>query len=267
MAFINVNGARIYYQEQGTGNETIIFTHSFVSNNVEFDEQVAHLSNRYRCVRYDFRGHGQSEVTENGYDLNTLTADAVEIIKQLNCSPCHFLGHSMGGFVALRLAIHHPELLKSIVLLSTSSDPQPEESLPKINFLTFMLRWLGPKMVATPVMQEMFSKEFLADPERADAREKWKSEYLKGDNVGIARAAKGVFYREGVYDLLDQINLPALIIVGDQDTTTPVVFSERMDNKLPNSKLIIIPGPNHTPNIEKPEEVNRAIAAFLDSLY
>src|SRR5262249_59370825 len=86
---------------------------------------------RFRCVAFDFRGQGQSEVTESGYDLETLTADAIELIEKLRLAPAHFVGLSMGGMIGMRLAARRPELVRSLALLETSADPEPEENVPK----------------------------------------------------------------------------------------------------------------------------------------
>ena len=88
-------------------------------------QRLALLKERSHCVAFDFRGQGQSEVTRSGYDMETLYEDAVALIEQLGCAPCHFLGLSMGGFLGLRLAAWHPELLRSLILLETSADPEP----------------------------------------------------------------------------------------------------------------------------------------------
>ena len=100
MPYITINNARLYFEEHGQGNETIVFGHSMLFNLRMFDEQLEFLKSRYRCVLFDFRGQGKSEVTSEGYGLDSLTIDALEIIKALNCSPCHFVGFSMGGKVS-----------------------------------------------------------------------------------------------------------------------------------------------------------------------
>jgi 3-oxoadipate enol-lactonase len=125
MPIIRVNGAALYYEEHGAGPETIVLAHGLLWSCRMFDAQVALLKEHYRCVAFDFRGQGQSEVTRSGYDMETLYEDAVALIEQLGCAPCHFLGLSMGGFIGLRLAARHPELLRSLILLETSADPEP----------------------------------------------------------------------------------------------------------------------------------------------
>jgi pimeloyl-ACP methyl ester carboxylesterase len=117
MPFKEINGTRIHHTETGSGPETIVFSHGLLMSGEMFRDQVAAFSDRYRCITFDHRGQGQSEVTESGYDMDTLAEDAAALIRELNCAPCHFAGLSMGGFVGMRLAIRHPELLKSLILL------------------------------------------------------------------------------------------------------------------------------------------------------
>ena len=128
MPFKQINGAKIYYEETGTGPETLIFSHGLLMNGDMFQQQVEVLSERYRCICYDHRGQSRSEVTDTGYDMDSLTEDAAALIRDLDAAPCHFAGLSMGGFVGMRLAIRHPELLKSLVLIETTADPEPEQN-------------------------------------------------------------------------------------------------------------------------------------------
>src|SRR5437899_10903280 len=113
----------------GPGPESLVCSYGWLWSGRVFDAQVALLKWRYRCVAFNFRGQGQSEVTGSGYDMETLYEDAVALIEQLGCAPCHFLGLSMGGFIGLRLAARHPELLRSMILLETSADPEPSENV------------------------------------------------------------------------------------------------------------------------------------------
>jgi pimeloyl-ACP methyl ester carboxylesterase len=169
----------------------------------------------------------------------------------------------MGGFVGMRLAIRRPELIKSLTLMETSSDPEPKENIPKYKKLGFVARWFGFRLVADKVMPIMFSRAFMNDPARAAQREEWKRKMIANNRVGISRALKGVITREGVYEQLDKITAPTLIIVGDQDTATVPAKSERMHARIKNSKLVVIKNAGHSSSIEEPEQVNRAIEEFL----
>jgi 3-oxoadipate enol-lactonase len=159
----------IYYEEHGNGDETIVFAHGLLWSGQMYEAQVAALKDRYRCITFDFRGQGQSEATATGYDMDTLAQDALALIKERVGEPVHFVGLSMGGFVGMRLAIHHPEWLLSLSLLETSADPEPKENLLKYKILPKIARIFGMWIVAPQAMKIMFGKTFLTDPARAKA--------------------------------------------------------------------------------------------------
>ncbi len=122
MPEIGINGARLYYEEAGSGSETIVFSHSFLLNCDNFKHQIETLKDRYRCLAYDHRGQGRSEVMEDGYDMENLYTDAVDFIEAHNCAPCHFVGLSMGGVIGTQIALYRPDLLKSLILMGTPAD-------------------------------------------------------------------------------------------------------------------------------------------------
>ena len=266
MPKVDVNGAELYYEEHGAGLETIVFGHSLLFSGRMFDNQVNALKDRYRCVTFDFRGQGWSEVTRDGYDMDTLYEDAAELLERLNCAPCHFLGFSMGGFVGMRLAIRRPELVKSLMLVDTSADPEPEENLLKYRLLSLIARWIGPWAVASSVMPIMFGESFLNDPARVELRKEWRQHLVANHRIGVARAVMGVITRQGMHNELDRIRVPTLIIVGEQDIGTVPEKSERMHARIPNSRLVIIPNAGHMTPVEEPEAVNGALEEFLSSL-
>ena len=97
MPKIALNGASIDYQLCGNGLETVVFAHGLLLNQRIFADQLATLSGRYRCLAFDFRGHGQSSVPRTGYDLEQLEADTAGLIEAMKAVPCHFVGLSLGG--------------------------------------------------------------------------------------------------------------------------------------------------------------------------
>jgi pimeloyl-ACP methyl ester carboxylesterase len=265
MPKIDVNGARLYYEKHGTGPETIVFAHALLWSGRMYDHQVNALKNRYRCVTFDFRGQGQSDVARSGYDMDTLSKDAAALIEALDCAPCHFVGLSMGGFVGMRLAVRRPDLIRSLVLLDTSADPEPQESARRYRLLNFIARWLGLTVVADRVMQIMFGEKFLNDPARRALKAEMRQRLIANHRIGITRAVNGVIQRPGICDALERITAPTLIMVGDQDVATPLIRAERIHARIHGSKLIHIPGAGHTSTIEEPEAVNAALEAFLGS--
>lgn len=266
MPSIRVSGAEIHYEDHGAGPEAVIFAHGLLFSGRMFDSQVNALKDRYRCITFDFRGQGQSAVTTSGYDIETLSEDAAALIDALQCSPCHFVGLSMGGFVGLRLAIRRPHLIRSLVLLGTSADPESEDTARRYRLLNFVARRFGLRIVVDRVMLIMFGKKFLSDPARAELRHQWRQHILANHRIGITRAVTGVVTREGVGEQLGTITAPTLIIVGDQDVAMPPAKAERIQASIRGARLVVIPGAGHTPTVEEPAAVNAALKEFLGGL-
>ncbi|HEX8695792.1 MAG TPA: alpha/beta fold hydrolase [Longimicrobium sp.] len=267
MPTLRVNGATLHYEDTGSGPETVVFAHGLLWSGRMFDAQVAALRDRYRCITFDFRGQGQSEVTADGYDMDTLTGDAAALIESLGAAPCHFVGLSMGGFVGMRLAIRRPGLLRSLVLMETSADPEP--NVLKYRVLGGVVRLFGRRgfrLVMPRVMRIMFGRRFLEDPAREDERRLWRERGMENHPVGILRALDGVIERRAVYDELDRIALPTLVMVGDQDVATVPAKAERIAARIPGARLVTIPGAGHTSSVEEPELVNRTLTEFLASV-
>jgi len=149
---MRINNVDLHVVDSGNGAETIVFSHGMLISGVMFDPQVAALNRRYRCVVYDHRGQGQSSVPKTGYDMDTLTDDAIELIETLGIGPCHFIGLSMGGGIGLRLAIRRPDLLKSLIIISANADPETRASRAKYRRLNLVARLFGLKMVVKRVM-------------------------------------------------------------------------------------------------------------------
>jgi 3-oxoadipate enol-lactonase len=266
MPYLETNGARLHYEDSGAGPQTIVFAHGLLWSGRMFDAQVAALRDRYRCVTFDFRGQGQSEVTRDGYDMDTLFVDAAGLIESLGCVPCHFAGLSMGGFIGMRLAARRPELLRSLILVETSADPEPLENVTSYKRMVNVVRVLGPAVVASRVMPAMFGRTFMTDPARAAERAEWQRRLTANHRVGSTRAALAVFDRQGIYDEIAGISLPTLVIVGDEDTATRPDRARRIVERIPNARLVTIPQAGHTSTVEQPAAVNDAILAFLNTV-
>ena len=263
---MEINGVDLHVDDTLSGAPAVVFSHGLLFSTVMFDPQVAALKDRYRCVAYDHRGQGQSAVADSGYDMDTLTDDAAALIEQLGIAPCHFVGLSMGGFVGLRLAIRRPDLLKSLTLIESAADAEPKENHFKYRMLNFIARWFGLGVVAGQVMPIMFGKTFLNDPARRQERDKWRAHIASGNRTGVTRAVSGVVDRDGVFDDLDRIKTPTLIIVGEEDVATVPEKSEAMHRAIPGSQLRRIPRAGHSATLEEPEAVTAALAEFLQTI-
>ncbi len=268
MPTIAINGAELYYEDTGAGStgETIMFSHGLLWNLEMFRPQMDHLRERYRCIGYDHRGQGKSgDVDVRSIGMEGLFQDAAELIERLDLGPVHFAGLSMGGFVAMRMAARRPDLLRSLILMETSADREPEENIGRYRALNAVARYAGLKLVADRVMPIMFGKEFLTDPARESEREAWKQRLI-ANRRSIWRAVNGVIDRDPIAPELRRIDMPTLVIVGEQDVATVPAKAERLHEAIKGSKLVRIPGAGHTSSIEQPERVNAALDDFLGSL-
>ena len=268
MPTITVNNADIYYEDSApndTQKPVIVFAHGLLWSSQMYDKQVEYFQTDYRCIAFDFRGQGQSKVTKSGYDMETLTEDTLGLLAALGIDKCHFVGLSMGGFVAQRIALKRPELLLSLTLLETSADPEDPKNIPQYRKLVKAIRWLGMKRVSNKVMPIMFGSTFLADKLRKSDRKQWLTMLQSNRKGGVVKATMGVIERTSTYEQLGEIKTPTLIVVGDEDAATPYAKSERMHFAIAGSKLAIIKGAGHTSTVEEPDQVNQVLRQFLES--
>ncbi|REG94412.1 alpha/beta fold hydrolase [Algoriphagus antarcticus] len=262
MPQINVNGVDIFYTEQGNGEETIVFSHGLLWSHKMFGAQIEFLQTRFRVIAYDHRGQGQSEVS-GPFDMDTLSEDAAELIKELCDGPVHFAGLSMGGFIGMRLASRFPELIKSLILMETSANAEPVENIPKYKTLNGIVKWVGIiPPVASKVMKIMFAESWLIDPLNSEKIDFWKSE-LKANKRNVTGAVDGVIYRKGIENELGGITCPTMVIVGDEDVATTPLKAKFIQMSIRKAKLHRIPGAGHSSCIEKPKEINRLIGDWL----
>jgi 3-oxoadipate enol-lactonase len=255
-----INGAHIYFERSGEGDEVIVFSHGLLFNHHMWDAQVAHFKNIFCCIAYDHRGQGQSDSIGN-LDMDTLYEDAAALIEAL-CpgKPVHFVGLSMGGFVGMRLAARKPQLLKSLVLLDTSADPEPNRL--KYLLLNQVFGWGGAKLVSDKVIRILFGKSSLEDPSKKSILERWKRT-IENHPRNITKAVAGVIYRKGIYEELSQINTKTLVAVGDEDVATTPAKAERIHQAISNSQFKRIARAGHSACIEQPESVNQLIGSFI----
>jgi pimeloyl-ACP methyl ester carboxylesterase len=261
--YLTVNGTRLWVEDTGGSLPPLLFSHGLLWNTRMFDAQVRVLRARYRCIAWDHRGQGRSDVPKDRcITIESCYDDAVALIEQLGVAPVHIAGLSMGGFVAMRLAARRPDLVRSCILLETSGEPEPEENVPRYRLLNRIARWFGLRVVADRVMPIMFGRTFLTDPAYATERTRWR-ERLSANRRDIWRAVNGVIEREGVMHEVPNITAPTLIIVGEEDVATVPAKAERLHAAIRGSTLVRIPQAGHSSSVEQPTRVTAAIEAFL----
>ena len=266
MPMLRVNGTELYYEDTGGRGPAILFSHGLFWDSSLFAPQIRALKYRYRCVAYDHRGQGQSADSDlRAIDMDTLFADAVALIVALELEPVHVCGLSMGGFVAMRLGARRPDLVRSLLLLDTSADPEPPENVLKFRLGNWFARCFGVGLVVDATVPIMFGRSALSDPARAAERDAWRRR-LRSNRRSLWRAVNGVIERPSVYHELSSITAPTLVMVGEEDTVTVPAKAERIAAAIAGAKLVRIPRAGHIVTVERPKAVTQAIGDFLDDL-
>jgi len=259
MPVVNVNGTTLYYEDHGPKEApAIVFSHSLFFTTKMFQHQVEEFSKSYRVICYDHRGQGQSarDVSEN-LDMDTLTEDAASLIEALDLKRCHFVGNSMGGFIALRLAARRPDLLLSCAVLGSSG----EEEFKKADFQPVVehLQQHGGKPLIDTLLYIMFGDQSLESTAFAEERNYWK-DYMENLDNSIGDCAYQVVHRNSVLPELTGVDVPVLAIAGSEDHAYTVPLSENIARVVNHGVCHTIEGAGHSVALEKPEEANTLLA-------
>ena len=258
---LNANGIDINYEIEGEG-PVVTFSHSLACNLSMWDEQVRALRGRYRVLRYDTRGHGQTGAPAGAYTLDQLADDLKGLLDGLGIAATHFVGLSMGGMIGQVFALKHPAMVQSLVLCDTTSRyPQGAAAVWEERIKTVGAKGMEP-MVA-PTLERWFTAPFRA--RRKDLMDKVgamiRSTPAPG-YVGCCHALPKI----NVTDRLKEVRCPALVIVGEEDPGTPVDMARDIQAALPVAELAVLCRASHLSNVEQPGEFNRVLGGFLDRL-
>ena len=267
MPTIDVNGTKLYYEDSGPGStgETIAFSHGLLWGTELFAPQIAALRARYRCIAWDHRGQGRSAADPREcIGMELVWQDAAALLETLVAGRVHFCGLSMGGFVAMRMAARRPDLVRSLILLETSSGPEPIENLRRYRLLTRVVKLIGPWAVKRQLLPIMLGKTILTDSTRRDEVAGFAE--LMTRRKDVWRAVNGVIDRAGVHDELARISAPTLALVGDEDVATPIANAETIAAAIRGATLGRIARAGHSSTVEQPVAVTAAIDSFLRTL-
>jgi 3-oxoadipate enol-lactonase len=173
MPTISANGVDLFYKESGPGPETIVFSHGFLMDHDMFEPQRAVFESQYRVIAYDHRAQGQSQDPGSGYDMDTLAEDAAALIRGLNAAPCHFAGLSMGGFVGMRLAARHPELVRTLTLMNTTATKENLANRVRYGVLAQLVKVVSPGPFTPIAVRELFGRTTRTSPARREMLQMW----------------------------------------------------------------------------------------------
>lgn len=259
MKTINVGGVEIQYADKGQG-PAVLFLHGFPLSLGMWDAQEA-LSDRYRIVRFDARGHGGSGVGDSALTMDRIAEDAAVLIERLRLGPVILAGCSMGGYAAFAFAQKHPSLLRALVLVDTKAGADTPEARKGRGELAAKVMKDGPPAALEAFLPKLVGETTKAS--RADVVAKIKDMVLATPKQGISDALHGIAARQDSTPFLREITVPTLVICGEEDVITPRAEAEILQKGITGAELAMIPKSGHLPSMETPEEFNRILGAFL----
>lgn len=251
------DGCALHYKFDGDENRPVLlFSNSLGSTLDMWDPQAPALTEHFRVLRYDSRGHGASDVPDGPYTIARLGHDAKELIAALQIGPVAFCGLSLGGMVGMWLGANAPDLVTRLVLSNTSAHiGQPELWNQRIA----LIENEGMQAAAESVVQRWLTKEFMeTDPVTTAKMLAMVAGIPPSGYVATAIAVRDLDLR----DDLAKIGAPVLVIAGALDPATPPAMAELIVEKTPNARLAILDAA-HLSNIEKADEYNSLITNFL----
>ncbi len=265
MPTMHLNGIRLHYEESGNGAETVVFAHGLLWDMEQFATQIGVLQGNYRCLAYDHRGQGQSQIPrERTIALSGLYQDAVTLLERRVMGPCHFVGADIGGHVGMMLAARRPDLIRSLVLIGTSAEAETPENITRYKLLSATMRLGVGRLMLEPIMALMFGRTFLTSPHHAERREELR-QHLLARRRRLYRALRGVMARPSLEDEVARINTPTLILRGEEDVLVSQESCKRLHERLHTSMLVNIPNAGHNCTVEQPEAVLAALETFFEA--
>ncbi|HEY5291071.1 MAG TPA: 3-oxoadipate enol-lactonase [Burkholderiales bacterium] len=258
---ISANGIDINYSIEGEG-PWLAMSHSLACNLRMWDEEAKRLSKRYKVLRYDTRGHGESSAPSGAYTLDLLADDLYGLLRALGVQSAHFVGLSMGGMVGQTFALKYPGMFKSLALCDTTSRyPAEAAGLWVERIKTVETKGMEP--MVEPTLARWFTEPFReARPEVVEKVAAMIRTTPAPGYIGCSHAIPKI----NLTARLKEIRCPALVIVGKDDPGTPVAMAEEIHQALPGSKLVVIASAAHLSNLEQPDAFNQALGEFLDKV-
>jgi 3-oxoadipate enol-lactonase len=257
MPEIDADGCRINVEVEGLEQgPVLVLSNSLATTLRMWDGQVKSMTQRFRVLRYDPRGHGRSGVPAGPYSMERLGRDVLAMLDALGIWKINWCGLSMGGMVGQWLGANVPERIERLVLSNTSSyfaDKADRDHRLKL------VREKGIAAFAAANMERWFTKGFR---ERSPQVVAWvqgmfAATPLEG-YIACGKAVRDMDHRE----LLPKIRAPTLVIAGKHDPATPVEASEYIKSRIPGAALTVLDAA-HLSNVEQPEAYTNAVLDFL----
>ena len=253
MARAKLNGIEIDYEVSGRG-PAVLLSHGYSATRRMWDAQHRALGERYRVISWSMRGHGETESPADParYSAALTVGDMRALLGHLGVEHAVIGGLSLGGYVSLAFYLEHPEMVRALVICDSGPGYRNADAREAWN---------------ARARERAAALEARGLDALGKSREVREAVALHRSAQGLAHAARGMLAQEGsrVIDGLAAIQVPTLIIVGDQDQSF-LAPCEYMAKKIPGARLEVIRDAGHSSNLDQPEAFNHVLLDFLDGL-
>jgi len=253
-----------HFSDNGSGS-TVILLHGFPFNRSMWRGQIEFLSARgYRCVAPDLRGLGENKSDAEIATMEEMARDVAELMDELKIDRAIICGLSMGCYVAFEFAHMFPSRVEALVLAGARAEGADKAEKKSREQQAKRVREQGMTHAIDSISQSLLSPRTLA--EKPDVVSRVREMVASTDPRGAAAAQRGMATRRDYSDDLAKIDVPTLIVAGREDGVRTPEDAEFIDERIPNSQLIVIDDAGHLMNMEQPEIFNRALIGFLNEL-
>jgi 3-oxoadipate enol-lactonase len=266
-----INEFEMHFQDVGEG-PPILLVHGFPLDHTLWTHQVEALQREYRVVNPDLRGHGQSEAPAGAYTMAQLAEDLHALLDRRAIDRVVFAGLSMGGYIAFAFWRMYPDRLRALVLADTRAAADTPEGRENRYKMIQQAQNEGIRPIVAGMLPKMVSPVTLESEPQVVAQARRMMEHTPVD--GVVGALQGMAQRPDSTSTLPTIDVPTLILVGEDDAITPPTEARRMRDEMlaanrgqrPKVRLVTVPRAGHLSPLENPAAVNQALHDFLVSL-
>jgi pimeloyl-ACP methyl ester carboxylesterase len=241
-----------------------VFLHAFPFNRTMWDPQLKGLSDHFRVITVDLRGHGESDAPLWRYSMDQFADDVKGLLDHVAIPQAVLVGLSMGGYIIFAFWRRYPERVKALAFADTRATPDNDEGRTKRVAMAQALYKDGPSAVADLMMPMLLSPA--SQTGRPDLVQRVRGIITSTQLSGIVGDLMAMHDRPDSVPLLKDITCPTLVLVGEQDIGTPPSDARLIAEGIKDARLEIIPGAGHLSNLEQPETFNRAVRLFLEGI-
>jgi 3-oxoadipate enol-lactonase len=259
-----VDSVEIGYDDVGTSTGVpVLFVHAFPLNRTMWAPQVSAMVERCRCIAADLRGFGDS-ARQPPYSMEQYADDLAGLLDQLHVEKVVLVGCSMGGYVCFEFWRRHRERVRALVLADTRATADTAEATERRRQQIALVRADGSTAIANAQIASMVGKT--AREKQPDTYDAVHRMMAQAPVDGIAGALEAMMKRPDSTPDLPGIDVPVLVVVGDEDAITPVKEASAMQAAIPGSVLQVIAQAGHLSSMERPAAFNHVLTEFVSAL-